>query len=100
MLEALGYDVVVAKDGPDGLRQLGTAGAALRVILLDLTMPGLDGQQVFRELRQLRPDLPVILMSGYNEQDAVARFTGKGLAGFLQKPFTLDELARRIPDRE
>jgi CheY-like chemotaxis protein len=70
------------------------------LVLLDLTMPGLEGQEVFRQIRHLRPEVPVVLMSGYNEQEAVAHFTGKNLAGFLQKPFTLEELAHRLPHRE
>ena len=51
-------------------------------VLLDLTMPGLDGEAVFRKLRALRSDVPVLLMSGYNEQVAISRFESKGLAGF------------------
>jgi DNA-binding NtrC family response regulator len=63
------------------------------LVLLDLTMPGLDGEEVFRRLRLIRPDARVVLMSGFNRVQAVDRFSGKGLAGFLQKPFTLDGLS-------
>ena len=66
------------------------------VVLLDLTMPHLDGEETFRELRRLRPDVRVILSSGYNEQETTDRFAGKGLAGFLQKPYGLRPLGEKI----
>jgi CheY-like chemotaxis protein len=58
-------------------------------VLLDLTMPHLNGDQVFSELRRIKPEIKVILTSGYNEQDATQRFAGKGLAGFIQKPYNM-----------
>ena len=65
-------------------------------MLLDLSMPQMDGQETFRELRRLREDVRVVLTSGYNEQDAVNRFAGKGLAGFIQKPYRAAELLAAI----
>jgi DNA-binding response OmpR family regulator len=56
----------------------------------------MDGVDAFREIRSLDQDVPVLLMSGYNEQDAVMRFAGKGLAGFVQKPFTVNVLRERL----
>jgi len=55
-------------------------------------MPHMDGEETFRRMRQINPDVSVILCSGYNELDAVQRFAGKGLGGFLQKPYTLEAL--------
>jgi len=65
-------------------------------VILDLTMPHLDGEACFRELRQLDSAVHVILSSGYNEQDVVNRFAGKGLAGFIQKPYTSNELITKV----
>jgi len=65
-------------------------------VLLDLTMPHMDGEQCFRELRLLDPTVRVIMSSGYNEQDVTQRFVGKGLAGFIQKPYRLSELKQVI----
>jgi DNA-binding NtrC family response regulator len=62
------------------------------LVLLDLTMPHMDGEQAFTELRRIRRDVRVVLMSGFNAQEAVMRFTGKGLSSFLQKPFAIDTL--------
>ena len=59
-------------------------------------MPRLSGEETFRQLRLLNPTLKVILMSGFNQQDAVSRFTGKGLAGFVQKPFTVANLVAAV----
>ena len=61
-------------------------------MLLDLTMPHLDGEETFREMRRLRDDVRAILSSGYNEQSATSRFAGKGLAAFLQKPYRYEQL--------
>jgi CheY-like chemotaxis protein len=61
-------------------------------VLLDLTMPRLDGVETHRMLRERNADVPVILCSGYPEREAVERFAELGLAGFVQKPYTPDEL--------
>lgn len=59
-------------------------------------MPRMSGDEVLAQMRAIRPDVPVLLCSGYNEQDATGRFAGKGLAGFVQKPFDHETLVRRI----
>ncbi len=93
---SMGFQVVTASDGIEGLSAYCTCSETICAVLLDLTMPRMDGEETFRELRALRPDACVVLMSGYSEQEAGARFVGKGLAGFLQKPFTPDELRERL----
>lgn len=87
ILESWGFDCLTAADGRSGIEALRNHGPAIRAVLMDLTMPHLDGEQAFREMRAIRPELPVVLMSGFNEQEAVSRFLGRGLAGFVQKPF-------------
>ncbi|MFT6752843.1 MAG: two-component system cell cycle sensor histidine kinase/response regulator CckA, partial [Candidatus Azotimanducaceae bacterium] len=61
-----------------------------------LTMPHMDGEEAFRELRRIQPDVKVILCSGYNMQDATQRFTGKGLADFLEKPYQMRKLREKL----
>jgi DNA-binding NtrC family response regulator len=56
----------------------------------------MNGEESFREMRKIREDLRVILSSGYSESEATRRFTAKGLAGFLQKPYTADELGEKL----
>jgi DNA-binding response OmpR family regulator len=64
----------------------------ITLVLLDMTMPQLDGEETFREMRQIRGDVRAVLMSGYNEQTATSKFAGTGLAAFIQKPFRFEEL--------
>jgi len=61
-------------------------------VILDLTMPRKDGVTTYGELRQIRPDVQVLLSSGYTEMEATRRFIGQGLAGFIQKPYRPQEL--------
>ncbi len=96
MIEALGFTTRLAEDGATGLEIFRAAPESFDLVVLDLTMPLIDGVEVFRQIRALRPGTRVLLVSGYNEQEAVARFTGHGLAGFLQKPFTLPTLRARL----
>jgi PAS domain S-box-containing protein len=88
MLRALGFTVVTAADGLEALRRL-RAGPRPDLVVLDLTMPRMDGEQAFRELRALDPGLRVVMSSGYNETEISTRFAGKDIAGFIQKPYTL-----------
>jgi PAS domain S-box-containing protein len=96
MLQRAGFDVVVASDGREAIEKFAGHKDAIDLVILDLTMPSLDGEACFRELRQLMPAVRVILSSGYNEQDIVNRFAGKGLAGFVQKPYTAEELLSKV----
>ncbi|WP_414662839.1 PAS domain-containing hybrid sensor histidine kinase/response regulator [Horticoccus sp. 23ND18S-11] len=93
MLAVLGYTTECANDGREAVELYRADPSRFRIVLLDLTMPHLDGEETFRQLRHLNPGVRVVLMSGFNEQEAVSRFTGKGLAGFVQKPFDLESLA-------
>jgi two-component system, cell cycle sensor histidine kinase and response regulator CckA len=94
-LEKLGFTVVLARDGQEGLEKF-RQGGPFALVLLDLTMPRLNGEQTFRLLHAEQPDLPVLLMSGFNEQVTTERFGGHRLAGFVPKPFTVELLARRV----
>ena len=66
------------------------------LVILDLTMPRMDGREAFHHIRNLHPGLPVILSSGFNEQDSIQGLLECGLAGFLQKPYTLQSLKDKI----
>ena len=95
-LEMMGCKVVVAEDGSVALERVRQYGRPFDLVLLDLTMPQMDGVQTLRELRRMRPELPVILMSGFAQTQAIARFGEHRMSGFLQKPFKLDELTRLV----
>ena len=94
MLEREGLSVVTAANGREALDVLHAAGEGeIAVVLLDLTMPHMDGVETFREIHRLWPDLPVVLSSGYSEQEARSHFAGEGLVGFIHKPYEARQLA-------
>ncbi|HXE98186.1 MAG TPA: response regulator [Dongiaceae bacterium] len=91
MLRELGFQAITAEDGRQGLDVFKSRGDICMVIL-DLTMPNMDGEQCFRELRRLDPNVRVIMTSGFDEQEVAQKFVGKGLAGFIQKPYKLSNM--------
>jgi signal transduction histidine kinase len=96
MLERSGFSVITAADGREALEKFGPVRHNIALVLLDLTMPHLGGEACFHALRQMKADVKVVLSSGYSEQDVVTAFAGKGLAGFIQKPYTTDELLAKV----
>ena len=92
LLKSMGFKVITAEDGLQALDRFRENSVLIRAVLLDLTMPRLDGVETFRELRRLDPGCRIVLTSGYNEQEAVQDFLGKGLVAFVQKPFLRREL--------
>ncbi|MDX8410061.1 MAG: response regulator [Mariprofundales bacterium] len=94
MLEMLGFSVLSAEDGDVGIACYQKQPQAIDLVITDLTMPHMGGEEVFTELRRCNPAARVILCSGYDEADASLRFSGKGLAGFLHKPFKMEDLRR------
>ncbi|HUI69670.1 MAG TPA: response regulator [Spirochaetia bacterium] len=96
MLAHLGFQTILAADGQQALSSFITHHSSIVCVILDLTMPAMDGEETFREIHKIDPRVPVILSSGYNEQEAVQRFVGKGLAGFLQKPYRLSQLRQKL----
>jgi PAS domain S-box-containing protein len=99
MLKELGFLTITAVDGREALR-IYQQVPHIDFVILDLTMPHLDGEQCYRELRQINPEVKVIMTSGYNEHEVTQKFAGKGLAGFMQKPYNINELKRMIIDLE
>lgn len=95
-LERCGYSVELANDGRSAVALVTARPHDFAAILLDLTMPVMSGDEALRHIRQIRPDVPVVLSSGFSEDEALHRFRQAGLAGFLQKPYTATALAKRI----
>ena len=92
VLERAGLEVLEAADGLECLERYRERGDSIDLVLLDLTMPRLGGEETFTELRRIDPSVRVVLMSGYNAQDMTSHFVGRGLATFIQKPFTVNQL--------
>jgi two-component system cell cycle sensor histidine kinase/response regulator CckA len=95
-MENYGYSVSVAGDGQEGIDVFARTPDAFQLVFLDLTMPVLNGEEVFQRLQAIRPGVPVLLTSGFNANTALRHFTGKGLAGFLQKPYTAAQLGEKV----
>jgi CheY-like chemotaxis protein len=95
-LERAGYTVLLAERGQAAIDLLKTAGEQVSLVLLDMTMPGLNGYETFLQLKRVRPTVKVLLSSGYNELEATRRFSGEGLAGFIQKPYTAGTLSKTV----
>ena len=91
-----GHTALFAEDGAEGIRVFDANVDAIDAVLLDLTLPLVSGAEVYRHIRSVRPGLPVLLSSGYNEVAATAAFVGKGLAGFIQKPWRAPELLNKL----
>jgi PAS domain S-box-containing protein len=89
--ESAGYKVIEGVDGVDGFAAFVRHRSSISAVLLDLTMPRMGGDEVFEEIHKLAPEVPVVLMSGYTQEEATAALSGRGLAGFLSKPCSIKE---------
>ncbi|MBX7258448.1 MAG: PAS domain S-box protein [Candidatus Hydrogenedentes bacterium] len=92
MVSKLGFEVIHAEDGLDGVERFKADSGKIVCVLLDLTMPRMDGETALQAMRDIRADTPIILISGFNEQEVESRFAGKGFSAFLQKPFAMKDL--------
>jgi CheY-like chemotaxis protein len=96
MLEKLGYRVVIAQSGQEAVDVVSDEERPLDLVILDLVMPGMDGRATFDRIRRIRPELPVLLSSGYAVNSQATEILHKGCEGFIQKPFNINELSRKI----
>jgi CheY-like chemotaxis protein len=97
-LESHGFRVIQAENGSRGIELFREHQGEIAAVLLDLTMPEMDGEEVLRRLRGISTGVKVVLSSGFNEAEAVRRFSADELAGFIQKPYTAIALANKIAD--
>lgn len=98
MLERLGYDVEVARDGSEAVESVRAAPGRFGLVVLDLAMPVMDGATAFRQIRAMEPQLPVLLCSGYDPNQAARDLLAEAAVGFLAKPFLLSQLSAAIAD--
>jgi two-component system cell cycle sensor histidine kinase/response regulator CckA len=96
VLEDAGYTVELAGDGSEAIERLQDLGDQVRLVLLDLTMPILGGAEAATEIRRIRPDIPIIAMSGYGDIEVMQHFGQAGVDDFLPKPFTPDQLVAKV----
>jgi len=91
-LEMAGHEVILARDGEEAVSAFRDHVNEITAVLLDMNMPRMGGEEALVEIQRLRPDVPVILSSGFNEQDSTDRVVGRRIAGFIQKPYRPSEL--------
>jgi CheY-like chemotaxis protein len=95
-LEHHGYKVMLAESGHEGIELFRSKASEVSLVLLDMNMPAMGGENAFEHLKKIRPDVRVIVSSGYNEAMAIERFGGNSVAGFIQKPYTSRQLAEKV----
>jgi signal transduction histidine kinase len=95
-LERHGYTVLLSENGHHAVEVFKGLAGQISLVLLDRTMPMMSGEDAFRRLRAIRPDLEIILTSGYEEPQALVDYRGHPVSGFLKKPYTTEELAAKV----
>lgn len=96
LMEHLGFKVLTASNGEQAVAAFLQHSHEIDCTILDLTMPGMDGLSTSQRLLNIRPDARVLLSSGYSQDEALRRFSGLGLAGFIQKPYELKNLIKAV----
>lgn len=91
-----GYRVITARDGLQALEIYKKLSNEISLVILDFTMPIMDGSEVFEELRMINPQVAVVLSSGFTEQDKLRWMLAKGLQGFIPKPYTQQKLLLQV----
>ena len=95
ILKFLGYSVLTAPSGDEAIQTV-KSGARPDVVLLDLIMPGLTGSQTLAKLREIEPDLPVLISTGYADRAASESLTSDGASGFVNKPYHIETLGKEL----
>ena len=98
MLERLGFSVIEACDGREAVSCFGERREEIALVLMDLMMPHMNGKEAYGEMRQADTEVPIVLCSGYNESELGARFAGRAVSAFLEKPYTLKILRATLSE--
>ena len=94
-LERAGYTVLMAADGREAVETFRREAGEIRLVALDMTMPGMSGEETLRQLREIERRVPVVVSSGYTEAEVLQRF-GNNIDGYLHKPYGIRDLARAV----
>jgi len=98
ILNELGYEVISAASGDEGVAILKDKADSISMVILDLSMPGKSGIEIYHEIKDLSPATRVLLTSGFREDDTIEEMLKTANDGFIQKPYTIEELNRRLND--
>ena len=95
ILNYLGYSVLTSPSGEEAVDRL-RQGAKPDVVLLDIVMPGMNGLQTLRKLREIEPGIPILISTGYSDRGAAQSLLDEGVDGFVNKPYHIETLAQQI----
>jgi len=96
ILKRLGYSVLAAPDGHEALRVFAERRHEIALVILDMVMPKLSGREVFRRLKEIDPNVRVLLSSGYSADGEAQAILNEGVIGFVQKPYMMNDLAQAV----
>jgi CheY-like chemotaxis protein len=96
LLERLGYEVMIAADGKEALEVYEEKAGVIDVVLLDLVMPTMGGRETYDSLKEMNPEVKVLLLSGYSIDGEAKDILARGCNGFIQKPFNIEELSGKV----
>ncbi len=97
-LELMDYEVIAARSGEEALKIFEERNGAVDLIILDIVMPGLSGEEVFYRLKEMDASVKVIVISGYALEDKVTRLLRAGALSFLQKPFRMENFSEKVKE--
>lgn len=96
MLQQLGYHPVTASGAQEAVDAYRDMAAEISLVILDYKMPGLSGDEVFARLREMNPEVKVLISSGYSDGASMDELKRQGLSGYLQKPFSMDRIREEL----
>jgi len=96
ILETIGYDVITAKDGREGVDVFKENNDQVKLVFMDMAMPNMSGKDAYIEMKKINPAVKVLLTSGFKFDQRVKEALALGVNGFIQKPFSMVDLSRRI----
>jgi CheY-like chemotaxis protein len=96
MLERLGYRVFAAQSGQRAVDVVTKLGNEIDLVIIDMIMPGMDGGKTFDRIREIQPEIPVMLSSGYAINGQANEIMRRGCNGFIQKPFNISEFSKQV----
>ncbi len=96
LMEAIGYRVITTKSGGEAIRIYERRASEIDIVILDMVMPEMGGDEVFHALRAVNPEVRVILSSGYSIDGKASDLLAQGCRGFIQKPFSLAALSQKL----
>lgn len=92
LIDKLGYDTMTASNGEEAIEVFSTKKDEIDAVILDMVMPDINGDKVFQHLREIDPQIKILLSTGYSEDDSIEDLIATGNASFIQKPFTIETI--------